>query len=167
MSKLSFCIWAVGSKSRRPHCDFCTQHHPDHPRHSGANPIHPQSHPTRGASRSTCCLLSPRWCCRVCLDKGLSELLLLPFSHFYWLRTREPWLVTPRFGMCCAPLLVLAFLKKTCGLFSVCKASLESPTWSLRTSDKEAVMTVSRGNTVLLFCFLLYFIFATCQQGQL
>ena len=50
-------------------------------------PICPHSHPTQGAIRSTYCLFSPRWCCRVCLDKGLSELLVLPLSHFYWLRT--------------------------------------------------------------------------------
>ena len=51
--------------------------------------------------------------------------------------------------------------RKPVDFFSVYKASLESPTWSLRTSDKEAVMTVSRGNTVLLFCFTVIFI---CSQ---
>lgn len=143
-------LWSLHTAPPRP------------PKTLWANPIHPHSHPTQGASRRTCCLLSPRWCCRVCLDKGLSELLLLPFSHFYWLRT--PRTLTGNssvWDVLHAPLLVLAFLKKTCGLFSVCKASLESPTWSLRTSDKEAVMTVSRGNTVLLFCFTVLFI---CSQ---
>lgn len=55
----------------------------------------------------------------------------------------------------------LCFIKKMSGPLRVCGAVLESPAWSLRTSDKEAVMCISRGNTVLLFCFTVLFI---CPQ---
>ena len=66
-----------------------------------------------------------------------------------------------RFPMCRPPFPGLCFIKKAVGPLCVCRAGLESPSRSPRTSDKEAVRTVRRGNTVLLFCFTVLLI---CPQ---
>lgn len=75
---------------------------------------------------------------------------------------RSPWgTLLPVLDVLYTTFLVFAFIKKTFGPLSICWASLENRFQSLRTSDKEAVMAVSRRNTVLLFCFTVLFI---CPQ---
>lgn len=90
-----------------------------------------QTLPSVQSSQTLPCPWGPRGCLRLVLDVSFT-----PFPD-------------------------LCFIKKALKPLCVCTAGLESPGWSLRTGDKEAVMTVSRGNTVPLFCFPVLF---TCPQ---
>ena len=124
--KTQLLLLSCCSKSRGLHCDLCTQH-PGHLSHSfgparqpALTPAPPREQAGAPVARSPlagaagCVWIKPRL-------NFSSGLLAISIKD-----SENP--DSPVWDVLYAPLLALAFLKKTFGLFSACKASLESPT---------------------------------------